>query len=160
MALATKRELSIPRCRKFVKAVSAKYTAEELITQRDAVSKEIKDLLKQRLIDYDIVIDNFSIVNFSFSDQFVQAIEEKQTAEQKALKAKRDLQRVKFEAQQKIEQASAEAEALRLKKSEVTRELIELKKIEAELEAIKKWDGKLPKITSDTIPFIGVDDLK
>ena len=75
-----------PSVQEVVKAVAAKYTAEELIVQRDKVSKEIKELLYKRLKTYNIIVDDFSIVNFSFSSQFTQAIEEKQTAEQKALK--------------------------------------------------------------------------
>ena len=54
-------------------------------------------------------IDDLAIVNFRFSQQFTQAIEAKQTAEQLALKAQRDLDRIKIEAQQKITQAQAEA---------------------------------------------------
>ncbi|OGW54318.1 MAG: hypothetical protein A2Y81_13100 [Nitrospirae bacterium RBG_13_43_8] len=45
---------------------------------------EIKDLLRQRLVTYNIVADDFSIVNFAFSQQFTQAIQAKQTAEQLA----------------------------------------------------------------------------
>jgi prohibitin 2 len=58
------------------------------------VREEIKDLLKNRLMAYSILVDDFSIVNFKFSQQFEQAIEAKQTAEQLALKAQRDLDRI------------------------------------------------------------------
>lgn len=103
-----------------MKAVTAKYTTVMLITQREMVRYEIRTLLKERLIAYNIVVDDFSIVNFKFSQQFAQAIEAKQTAEQLALKAQRDLERIKIEAEQKITQARAEAEALRLQKENVT----------------------------------------
>ena len=69
--------------------MTARYTAVELITQREKVRAEIKDLLKQRLVVYNVSVDDFSIVNFKFSRQFTQAIESKQTAEQYALKAQR-----------------------------------------------------------------------
>ncbi|MBI5418868.1 MAG: hypothetical protein HZA60_02155 [Deltaproteobacteria bacterium] len=101
-----------------------------------------------------IVVDDFSIVNFKFSQQFSMAIEAKQTAEQLALKAQRDLDRIKVEATQKIAQAQAEAEALRLQKQNVTHELIQLRQIEASLKAIEKWNGQLPSITGAAIPFI------
>ena len=149
-----------PSVEEGTKAVSAKYTAEELITQRDKVSDEIKALLRQKLTGYNIIVDNFSIVNFKFSAQFTQAIEEKQTAEQRALKAQRDLDRIKIEAKQKIERARAEALELRLKRSEVTAQLIKLREIDAKLEAIKKWDGTLPRVTSGAVPFINVDEHK
>jgi len=140
--------------------VTARYTAVELITQREKVRAEIKDLLKQRLVVYNVSVDDFSIVNFKFSQQFTQAIESKQTAEQYALKAQRDLERIKIEAEQKIAQATAEAEALRLQKANVTPELVRLRQIEASVKAIEKWDGHMPKVTSGAIPFIDVKSLE
>jgi regulator of protease activity HflC (stomatin/prohibitin superfamily) len=143
-----------PAVQEVVKAITAKYTAVELITQREKVRTEIKELLGQRLVGYNIVIDDFSIVNFKFSQQFTQAIESKQTAEQFALKARQDLVRIQIEAEQKIAQAKAEAEALRLQKANITPELVKLRQIEASMKAIEKWDGHLPKVTSGAVPFI------
>ena len=154
-----KERIIDPTVQEVVKAVTARYTAVELITQREKVRAEIKDLLTQRLIGYNISVDDFSIVNFKFSQQFTQAIESKQTAEQFALKAQRDLERVKFEAEQKIAQAKAEAEALRLQKANITPELVKLRQIEASMKAIEKWDGHMPKVTSGAIPFIDVKSL-
>lgn len=145
-----------PTVQEVVKAITAKYTAVELITQREKVRSEIKDLLKQRLVVYNVVIDDFSIINFKFSQQFTQAIELKQTAEQLALKAQRDLERIKIEAEQKIASAKAEAESLRLQKENITPLLVKLRQIEATIKAIEKWDGKLPKVTGGSVPFIDV----
>ncbi len=154
-----KERIIDPAVQEVVKAVTAKYTAVEVITQREKVRSEIRELLKQRLNVYNIIVDDFSIVNFKFSSQFTQAIENKQTAEQLALKAQRDLDRIKIEAEQKIAQAQAEAEALRLQKENVTTPLVKLRQIEATLKAIEKWDGHLPKVTSGVIPFIDVKNL-
>lgn len=154
-----KERIIDPAVQEVVKAVTAKYTAVEVITQREKVRSEIRELLKQRLNVYNIIVDDFSIVNFKFSSQFTQAIENKQTAEQLALKAQRDLERIKIEAEQKIAQAQAEAEALRLQKENVTTPLVKLRQIEATLKAIEKWDGHLPKVTSGVIPFIDVKNL-
>ena len=95
-----------------------------------------------------------SIVNFKFSAQFTQAIENKQTAEQMALKASRDLDRIKIEAQQKIAAAQAEAESLRLQRQNITPDLVELRRIEAMQQAIQKWNGVLPQVTGGAMPFI------
>ena len=150
-----------PAIQEVIKAVSAKYTAEELITKRPAVSREMQEALKARLLPSNISVDAFSIINFSFSQTFTDAIEAKQTAEQNALKAKRDLDRIKVEAKQTVAAASAEAEALRLQKMNITPDLIELRKIEANLKAIEKWNGVLPGVTgAGAIPFIGVDGIK
>jgi regulator of protease activity HflC (stomatin/prohibitin superfamily) len=145
-----------PAVQEVVKAVTARYTAVNLITQRDKVREEIRDLLKERLLAYYITVVDFAIIDFQFSEQFARAIEDKQAAEQRALKAQRDLERIKIEAEQQVVQATAEAEALRLQKQNITKDLIELRKIEAAITAIEKWDGVLPKVTAGAVPFIDV----
>jgi regulator of protease activity HflC (stomatin/prohibitin superfamily) len=150
-----------PAIQEVMKAVTARYTAEELITKRPAVSTEMKEALTQRMLESNIAVDAFSIVSFSFSQTFTDAIEAKQTAEQNALKAKRDLDRIRVEAEQTIAAATAEAEALRLQKMNISPDLIELRKIEANLKAIEKWNGILPEVTgAGAIPFIGVGGNK
>ncbi|TRX46411.1 prohibitin family protein [Fulvivirga sp. M361] len=154
-----KERIIDPAIQEVMKAVSARYTAEELITKRPAVSTEMQEALTSRLLTSNISVDAFSIISFSFSQTFTDAIEAKQTAEQNALKAKRDLDRIKVEAQQTIAAATAEAEALRLQKMNISPDLIELRKIEANLKAIEKWNGILPQVTgAGAVPFIGVGD--
>lgn len=148
-----------PAIQEIVKEVTARYAAEDLIAKRDVVSSEIKDLLTKRLARYDLVVNDINIVNFKFSDAFNQSIEAKQVAQQQALKAENDLKRVQIEAQQKVAQAQADAEALKLKKQEVTPDLIQLKQIEIQEEAIQKWDGHLPAVTSGATPFIDLDSV-
>lgn len=146
-----------PAILEVVKAVSARYTAEELITKRPLVSEEMRQALTERLKIHNIVVDAFSIVAFSFSKVFTEAIESKQTAEQLALKAKRDLDRISVEAEQTITAAKAEAEALRLQKANISGDLIELRRIEANLKAIEKWNGVLPQVTGNGgVPLIGL----
>ncbi|WP_282080447.1 prohibitin family protein [Aquimarina algiphila] len=155
-----KERIIDPAIQEVMKAVSARYTAEELITKRPAVSTEMQEALTLRLLASNISVDAFSIISFSFSQTFTDAIEAKQTAEQNALKAKRDLDRIKVEAEQTIAAATAEAEALRLQKMNISPDLIELRKIEANLKAIEKWNGILPHVTgAGAIPFIGVSDV-
>lgn len=141
-----------------LKAVTAQYTAEELISKRSEVSSKVKETLAKKLEMYYMRLDEINITEFKFSPEFDQAIEQKQIAEQQALKANLDLQRIEVEAKQKVEQAKAEAESLKLQKEHLTKELVELRRIEAQLEAIRKWDGKLPTITGGgAIPFINID---
>ncbi|MCU0609702.1 MAG: prohibitin family protein [Chitinispirillaceae bacterium] len=147
-----------PAILEVVKAVTARYSAEELITKRPLVSEEMKSALTERLKANNIIVDAFSIVAFSFSRVFTEAIESKQTAEQLALKAKRDLDRIKVEAEQTITAARAQAEALRLQKANISPDLIELRKIEANLKAIEKWNGILPQVTGNgAVPFVGLN---
>ena len=146
----------LPSSQEAVKAITAQYTAEELIAKRAEVRDRIRKFLEERLARHGIVVDEFSITNFDFSKSFNEAIEAKTTAEQLKLKAERDLQRIRVEAEQKVAQAQAEAQALKLQKQEITPELIKLREIEAQRMAIDKWNGILPSVTGGALPFINV----
>ncbi len=141
-----------PAIQEAVKATTARFTAEELITKRPEVREAIEQSLSQRLQRFGIRVVAMSITDFDFSEAFNAAIEAKVTAQQQALKAERDLQRVRLEAMQQIERAKAEAEALRIQKQNVTPELVRLRQIEAQLKAIEKWDGRLPTVVSAGAP--------
>lgn len=131
-----------PAIQECVKSIAAKYTAEQLITNRAVVSTEMEESISQKINPYGLSIEVFNIVNFDFSEEFNKAIEAKQTAQQAALKAEQDLARIKVEAEQTVEKAKAEAEAYKLKNEQITDKVIMM-------EFIDKWDGELPKVASD-----------
>lgn len=145
-----------------VKAVTARFTAEELITRRTEVRDQIAALLREKMQRHGLVLDEFAIVNFAFSPSFSAAIEAKVRAEQEKLKADRDLQRIQVEAEQRIASARAEAEGLKLQRQEVTPLLLELRRIENERQAIAKWDGKLPTTSLGTSSqaFVSLPSVK
>lgn len=126
-----------PAISECIKSATSQYTAEELITKRSEVSELMKETLQSKLDDKYILIDSFNVINFEFSEAFNTSIEEKQIAEQNALKAQYDLQRIKTEAEQTITEASGEAEAMRIKNEQVTENIIML-------EFINKWNGEMP----------------
>lgn len=150
------QRIIIPAVQEAVKAVTARFTAEELIAKRTDVRDQIVAQLRERLARHGIVVDEFSIVNFNFSKSFNEAIEAKTTAEQLKLKAERDLQRIEVEAKQRIAQARGEAESLAVQRMQVTPELIRLREMENQRLAIEKWDGKLPHVAGGAVPFINV----
>ena len=143
-----------PAIQESVKAVQAKFTAEELVSRRTEVRAQIQQTLTDRLAKYYIVVDDFNIVDFQFSEEFDNAIEAKVTAEQQMLKAEMDLKRIEVEKLQKITQAEAEAESIRIQSIALSQN-----KDILELRAIEKWDGVLPKVTGGATPFIGVDSI-
>ncbi|HAK60423.1 MAG TPA: HflC protein [Nitrospiraceae bacterium] len=145
-----------PMVQESFKAEAAKYTAEELITKREKIKTGVREFLKEQLVSRGIIIQELSITDFEFSAEFNKAIEAKQTAEQNALKAKRDLDRIKVEAKQKIASARAEAESLRIQRQVISPNLLKLREIEAQMKAIEKWDGKMPNVTGGAVPFIQV----
>lgn len=145
-----------PAMQEAVKAVTAKYTAEELISKRIDVRNDIVAALTERLDRHGLKIDEFSILNFNFSKSFNEAIEAKTTAEQLKLKAERDLQRIQVEGQQKVVSAKAEAEGLAAQRQQITPELLQLRKIENERAAIANWDGALPTYTGNQMPFLNL----
>src|SRR5438552_14801452 len=105
IGLEYQKRIIDPAVQEIVKAVTAKFRAEELITKRQFVKDEIKSALHERLMTSHISLDELNITDFQFSKGFNEAIEAKQTAEQLALKAQRDLERVNIGAQRKIVQA-------------------------------------------------------
>ncbi|MBI3998931.1 MAG: prohibitin family protein [Armatimonadetes bacterium] len=145
-----------PAIQEAVKAATARFTAEELITRRPEVRDAIQRNLEERLVRFHIRSEAMSITDFAFSKSFNEAIEAKVTATQQVLKAERDLQRVRLEAQQQIEQARAQAEALRIQKENVTAQLVELRKIEAQMRAIEKWNGAMPTYVAGPFPILDV----
>ena len=149
-----------PAVQEVVKAVLATYTAEEIITKREQVKSEVHKQLKEMITRADLELEETYITNFAFSEAFAHAIEQKQVAEQLALKANRDLDRIKIEANQKIAQARAEAEGLRMQKDAITSQLIELRKVEASIKAIEKWNGVMPHtiLGDKAVPFISLNE--
>ena len=140
-----------PAVQESVKSVTAKYTAEGLITERAKVSAEIAKGLDEKVKDYGIVVLEFNIVNFDFSETFNKAIEEKQVAQQELIRVRTEQEQlvVKAEAAAKaaeanaraiLVQAEAQAEANRMLAASISDTLVEYEKIQ-------KWDGVLPKVS-------------
>ncbi len=122
-----------------VKATVADYAAQELIDKRSKVKDQLDSLLEQRLAHYGIAVDNVSLTQFQFSDQFNSAIEAKVTQEQASLQAKAKLDQVNYEAKQIVATARAQAQALQLKRQSITETLVEQA-------AVDKWDGRMPAV--------------
>jgi len=135
-----------PAVQEVVKASTAQFTAEQLITQRPMVKSVIEESLKEKLSmisENSLEVQSVSITDFDFSPQFNTAIEAKVTAEQQALKADRDLQRIKIEAEQKIAMAQAEAKSIEIQ-SKALRDNPDILR----LRWIEKWNGLLPQFLS------------
>jgi len=147
----------IPAIQEAIKAQTAQFEAEQLIAQRATVRDGIERYVRDRLTAHHIDVDAVSITDFNFSEEYNRAIEAKVTAQQNALKAENDLNRIKIEAQQKVTQAQAEAKALEVQKQQITPELIQLRAIEM---MQQHWDGKLPEVfmsgQTGTLPMIDV----
>lgn len=141
----------VPAVQESVKAATARFTAEELITKREEVREAIKVILNSKLSDEGMIIDEFNIVDFDFSESFNQAIEAKVTAEQNALASKNKLEQIKYEAQQAVESAKGRAEAQKIEGQALQNNPQVL-----ELRAIERWNGILPTYMTGVVPFINV----
>ena len=151
-----------PYIQEAVKSVTANYNAEELITQRPAVKNELQGLLAERLAPLGMNVVQLSITDFQFSSAFQQAIEAKVTAVQQALEAENALARVEFEAKQEVAKARAEAKGLELQKAQVTPQLIRLRQIEVQRDAVNKWNGVMPQVVTSggPVPMLDVFNIK
>ena len=168
-----------PRLLENVKVVVSQYTAESLVAQREALSKQILNLMQTDLSPYGIVISNISVENIDFTDAFEQSVEAKQVATQEKQRAKTIQEQQTMEAEQaakrktieaeaaaevaKIQadaeayaievQANAEAEANKKISESLTSELVDYKQI-------LQWNGELPQFVggSSTIPILNMDE--
>lgn len=142
--------IMVPAVNEVVKAATAQKTASEVLAKRAELKSDVDRLLSERLIKFNVILDDVSIVNVNFSPEFNRAIEQKQVAQQEAERALFRTQEASATAQATINLARGEAEANRLKQQSLTQELLQLRSIE-------KWDGKLPTYTGgEGTPFISI----
>ena len=154
--------LVAPVVQECMKSVTAKYTAEQLITDRAAVGEEVKTALDSKLNNYGIYIEKFNIVNFDFSEEFNNAIEAKQVAEQNLLKTQTEQEQAivvaEANAKQKVIAADADADAIlaRAQAQADANKLLEesLSDKVIAYEQIEKWDGVLPKVSGSGSGFL------
>lgn len=164
------------------KAVTARYTAPDLIAQRAKVSSDIATALREKLSLYGAQVINIDMRNFAFSESYMHAINDKVTQEQLRLAAENKLRTVEAEQKQKVAIAEAEAnakkaeadgeayaslavaraqaEALRIQNDALAKnkDVLELRRIEVEKIKAEKWDGGLPQAiyAGAPIPFLNV----
>ena len=132
-----------PAMQEAFKATTAQFTAEDLIVKREKVREITLIELKNRLEKYNVVVDDLNIVNFDFSKDFNEAIEQKQVAQQ-------NLERAKIEAETAKTQANGQAQS-----QQILRNTGSLSSEYLQFLAVQKWDGKLPNATNG-VPFINI----
>ena len=141
-----------PTVEGIVKDVIGKWNAQDIVANREKVASEILSKLREDLGAKYINVSDFQITEIQYSNAFEQAIENKVTAEQDALKAKNVTIQVQEEARQKVIAAEAEAKSMAIRAQALTQN-----KALVEYEAVKKWDGKLPEyMLGNSVPFINV----
>ena len=171
-------KLVYPRMLEITKGVFSKYTAENLVANRQRLSEAIREGLHGELDAYGINVISVSIENLDFTDAFTDAVEAKQVAAQKKLQAEIEQGQMTMETQQQAERKriNAEAEA-NVAKINADADAYALKvRSEAEADANKKiaesltdnlirfnevkaWDGKLPTYmggSGATVPILNL----
>lgn len=146
---AVRDRIIIPAVNEMVKAATAQLNVSEVLSQRTQLKANIDELLRQRLDKNGVILDDVSITNVNFSEEFNRAIEQKQVAQQEAERAIFKAQEAEQTANANINLARGEAEANRLKRESLTPELLQLR-------AIEKWDGQLPTVTGGSTPFVNI----
>ena len=125
-----------PQLQESIKAVTAKYNAQDLIAKRALVSQEMRQTFQAKLdhlVQGGFVVDEFAITDFQFSDTFARAIEAKVEANERALQAENEVRQAKAEAEKKVATARGEAESVR---------------IQAQAEAAPAWTPGTPVLGS------------
>lgn len=175
IGLSYESRVIVPAIQETVKAVTAEFNAEELVTKRPIVKDTIHERLTARLSGYNIVVDVVSITEFRFSPEFTQAIENKVTAEQRALEEQNKIKIEEAKAKQQIAIAFGQAESqIKVaegdKQSAILRAEGDAQAIKLRTEALNNiylewlkttvWNGKLPDTLvlgeDGAIPFINI----
>ncbi|HNW45127.1 MAG TPA: prohibitin family protein [Elusimicrobiales bacterium] len=149
-----------PAVQEVFKAIAARYSAERVISERNELVMELNTEVKDRLTKKEIIVTDISVVDLDFTEQFLRAVEDKQVADQQAQMAGKLVEKAKRDAEQQIAKSRGEAEALRMQREQVTPSLIELRKVDAQLKAIEKWNGVLPGYVGAGVPFISIEKGK
>ncbi|OXB71521.1 UNVERIFIED_CONTAM: hypothetical protein H355_016191 [Colinus virginianus] len=117
-----------------LKAVVARYDAESLLTQRDKVSRDIRDAITARARQFDLILDDVAITHLSYGKEFSRAIEEKQVAQQESERIKFVVARTEQEKKAAVVRAEGEAEAAALISEAIKQHgtgLIEVRRLDA-----------------------------
>ena len=148
--------LITPAVNEVLKAVTAKYTAVELVSSRAEVSMLLDEGLNEKLNNYGIFINELNIINWDFSEEYINAVEAKQVAEQNLIKTRTEQEQAlviaNTEAQKRVIAAEAEANEIKVlaeANAESNRILTEsITDLLIRYQTVAKWDGKLPTVMS------------
>ena len=148
--------LITPAVNEVLKAVTAKYTAVELVSSRAEVSMLLDDGLNEKLNAYGIFINELNIINWDFSEEYINAVEAKQVAEQNLIKTRTEQEQAlviaNTEAQKRVIAAEAEANEIKVlaeANAESNRIITEsISELLIKYQTVAKWDGKLPSVMS------------
>lgn len=138
-----------------LKSVIAQFNASQLITQREKVSRMIKERLVERAENFNIIVDDVAITHLTFSPEFTKAVESKQVAQQEAQRASFIVERAKQEREQIIVKAKGEAASAKMVGDAIKNNpgFLELRRLEAARE-IAHTIGE-----SSNRVFLGADSL-
>ena len=148
--------LITPAVNEVLKAVTAKYTAVELVSSRAEVSMLLDEGLNEKMNAYGIFINELNIINWDFSEEYINAVEAKQVAEQNLIKTRTEQEQAlviaNTEAQKRVIAAEAEANEIKVlaqANSESNRIITEsISELLIKYQTVAKWDGKLPTVMS------------
>lgn len=157
-----------PRAGQAIKTAFGQFTAVSVVQNRAEFNakalRAVEDLVyaasegKPSLA----VIDGVQIYDITFSETYIHAVEQRMQAQVEVEKVTQNLERTRKEAEMRVVQAQADAQAVKLRgeaeasairaRADALRSNPSL----VDLTAVEKWNGTLPQtmVPSGTVPFL------
>ncbi|ETW09092.1 hypothetical protein H310_01550 [Aphanomyces invadans] len=117
-----------------LKGVVAQYNADQLLTSREKVSRQISEELAERAKQFHLLLDDVAITHLTYGAEFTNAVEQKQVAFQDAERSKFIVMKAEQERQAAIIKAEGESDAAKLISDAVAKSgsgFIEVQRIDA-----------------------------
>ena len=148
-------------------SIASEYPVESVYGKgKSELIERVEEKIKSDLEEQGIIIDKlYWVGSIRLPENVVNSLNAKIEATQRAMQSENELRQAEAEAKKKVAVAKGEAEAKiaiaegeaksnYIKSNSITNGLLEYEKVINQREAIKKWDGQLPKFTSETVPLI------
>ncbi len=129
-------------------AVTSQYSFDEINgMKKEEILLNIRKKINDSVGKYGVIVEQFGFIGaLRPPANIAESINLKIAAIQKAIQSENELRQAKADAAKTIARAEGEARANQLLASSISQQLIDWRRLEITMEAVKRWDGKRPMV--------------